>query len=458
MSLGNNNIHQQGDIPEIVKLPNNRIRVIRRFQKFTREDVDNANLGSLMGDFGAKDTTGEQISGQGYTDCRLISVEVDNRFEKQTNADNPVLVKTYETLTDDFVEITDPTITTNEDGLKQVKKIYRAKSGATSTNTVGTTQLTPTDTTIILYNSELQDNTAFAELTEVYLETGLLSSITEEAPSEFANVIKITNISTGLAPIVPDGLLIASRDEDSSGFKTYTRTTLKNMADGGTANDLTGVTSEYVDVVEVETIGSVVLKKITVISGDIAIPDYTPPRIKQVNANVKTEISTTVPDTFTEQIAFNLGDASCSVVSVKSAETNSSGNTVSSTTGVFTFSATGWNRNVNNTARIQNYDGSYFSLGSDSSGTPYTNPVTGSVSYQSFSSPYLKDGGGLEYETGYAAETTKLLAAGASSIPSSYKEYGLIKRNVRHILTSVDGTKYYEITSYTVPNPSPPST
>ena len=77
MSLGNTSIHQRGEIPEITKLPNNRIRVVRRFQKFTREDVDNANLGSLMGDFGDLDTTGEQITNQGYTDCRLISVDVN---------------------------------------------------------------------------------------------------------------------------------------------------------------------------------------------------------------------------------------------------------------------------------------------------------------------------------------------------------------------------------------------
>jgi len=63
MSLGNTNIHQKGQIPEIVKLPNNRIRVIRRFHKFTREDVDNSNLGSLMGDFGALDATGEEMAG-----------------------------------------------------------------------------------------------------------------------------------------------------------------------------------------------------------------------------------------------------------------------------------------------------------------------------------------------------------------------------------------------------------
>ncbi len=459
MSLGNSNIHQQGDIPEIVKLPNDRIRVIRRFQKFTREDIDNANLGSLMGDFGAEDATGEQVANQGYTNCRLVSVEVDNRFEKQTNADNAVLVKTYETLTNNFVEITDPSIEVGEDGLKKVTKIYRAISGTTSSNVVGTTPLNPVDPEdeeavsdgIILASSKIDDNTAFAELTEIYLETALLSIITSEAPSEFANVIEVTHISTGAEANVPDGVLILSRDENSNGFKKYTRTCLQG-ADENNPTVITGVTSNYVDIVEVETIGSVVLEKITVLEGDIAIPNYTPPRIKQVNANVKTEITKDVPDTLTEQIAFNLGDVSCSVVSVKSAQTNSSGNTVSSKSGIFTNSATGFNRNVNNTARIQNYEGSYFSIGSDDLGTPYTNPVTGTISYQSFSSPYLSDSG-IAYETGDAEETTKLIASGTSSIPDSYKEFGLIKRDVKHVLTSVNGTKYYEVTSYTIPEP-----
>ena len=128
MSIGNSNIHQKGEIPEIIKLPNNRIRVVRRFHKFTREDIDNANLGSLMGDFGDVDTTNEQITNQGYTNCKLISVEVDNRFNQQANADNPVLVKTYETLTDSFVEVSDPTVTFTENNLKEITKIYPAGS------------------------------------------------------------------------------------------------------------------------------------------------------------------------------------------------------------------------------------------------------------------------------------------------------------------------------------------
>lgn len=181
MSIGNENLHQRGDIPEIIKLPNNRIRVVRRFQKFTREDVDNANLGSLMGNFGALDTTDEQITNQGYTDCRLISVEVDNRFNSQANADNPVLVKTYETLTSTFVEVSSDTEEIGQNNLKQITKVYRAISGTTSSNTVGNTPLNPPEDPsdpsdgIVLASSKIEDNTAFAELTEVYVESGVLS-------------------------------------------------------------------------------------------------------------------------------------------------------------------------------------------------------------------------------------------------------------------------------------------
>jgi hypothetical protein len=172
MSIGNTSLHQSGEIPEIVKLPNGRIRVTRRFHKFTREDVDNANLGSLMGDFGDLDTAGEQISNQGYTNCRLISVEVDTRFNSVSNTDSAVLVKTYETLTNLFVQITDDTVTFTENGLKQITRVYRAVSGTTSSNLVGGTLL---GTGEVLASSRIEDNDAFAELTETYIESGVLS-------------------------------------------------------------------------------------------------------------------------------------------------------------------------------------------------------------------------------------------------------------------------------------------
>jgi hypothetical protein len=181
MSLGNTNIHQQGEIPEITKLPNGRIRVVRRFVKFTREDVDNVNLGSLLGDFGDSDATGEQVTNQGYTNCRLIEVEVETSTKRSAGSDssNSVLVQTYETLTGSFVEITDPTISFTENGLKQVTRVYRAVSGTTSSKVVGTATLPVVPvagtTTTYLASSQVEDNTALAELTEVYLESGVLS-------------------------------------------------------------------------------------------------------------------------------------------------------------------------------------------------------------------------------------------------------------------------------------------
>lgn len=177
MSIGNANIHQRGEIPEIIKLPNGRLRVVRRFHKFTREDVDDANLGSLMGNFGDLDDANEQIPDQGYTNCRLISVEVDTRFNRQSNAENPVLVKTYETLTDSFVQIEDDAESTTSNGLKTVTRVFRAASGTISSDVVGTT----TSGGLTLASSKIVDNDAFAELIQTFVETGILDvSISEK--------------------------------------------------------------------------------------------------------------------------------------------------------------------------------------------------------------------------------------------------------------------------------------
>jgi hypothetical protein len=221
MSIGNTSLHQSGEIPEIVKLPNGRIRVTRRFHKFTREDIDNANLGSLMGDFGDLDTAGEQISNQGYTNCRLISVEVDTRFNSVSNTDSAVLVKTYETLTNSFVQITDDTITFIENGLKQITRVYRAVSGTPSSTVVGVTAL---GTGEILASSRIEDNDAFAELTETYVEAGILSRTEDFVGSQDSLVIE----AIGPNPSTPEGFSLASKQESNyEGLQTNRFTFLK---------------------------------------------------------------------------------------------------------------------------------------------------------------------------------------------------------------------------------------
>jgi hypothetical protein len=222
MSIGNTSLHQRGEIPEIVKLPNGRIRVTRRFHKFTREDIDNANLGSLMGDFGDLDTAGEQISNQGYTNCRLISVEVDTGFNSVSNTDSAVLVKTYETLTNLFVQITDDTVTFTENGLKQITRVYRAVSGTTSSTVVGVTAL---GTGEILASSRIEDNDAFAELTETYVEAGILSRTEDFVGSQDSLVIE----AIGPDPSTPSGFSLASKQESNyEGLQTNRFTFLKN--------------------------------------------------------------------------------------------------------------------------------------------------------------------------------------------------------------------------------------
>jgi len=177
-----------------------------------------------MGDFGDLDTTDEQIANQGYTNCRLISVEVDTRFNSVSNTDSAVLVKTYETLTNLFVQITDDTVTFTDNGLKQITRVYRAISGTTSSNVVGVTALGTGET---LASSRIEDNDAFAELTETYIESGILS-----VQQDFNNGLKRVSVqafnldsaavSAALSEVTVDHKLIATNESDYEGIKTTT--------------------------------------------------------------------------------------------------------------------------------------------------------------------------------------------------------------------------------------------
>ena len=236
MSLGNTSIHQSSEIPEITKLPNGRIRVVRKFVKFTREDVDNVNLGSLMGDFGDLDTTGEQVENQGYANCRLIEVEVETSTRRSagTDSSSSVLVQTYETLTSEFVETTDPTVSYTESGLKQITNVSRAVSGTVSSNVIGVTQLITGE---FLASSQIEDNTAFAELTEVYLEAGTLSETLDNVGSQKAKVIE----TIGADPDTPTDYSLASTQEsDFEGFQTNRFTFLKDNVELSRSEDLVG--------------------------------------------------------------------------------------------------------------------------------------------------------------------------------------------------------------------------
>lgn len=233
MSLGNSSIHQIGEIPEITKLFNGRIRVVRRFAKFTREDVDNVSLGSLLGSFGDLDTTDQQVANQGYTDCSLIQVEVDTRVNATSNTENPMLVQTYETLTDAFVQETADQVDYEMNNLRRVQRSVIAKDGTAYTKEVGTSKLIHNEhgqaekTLYLAQVDEYQKESSeggFVRFIETWLEAGTLSETFDQVGSQQSKVIE----TIGGDPTTPAGYSLASKQESNlEGFQTSRFTFLK---------------------------------------------------------------------------------------------------------------------------------------------------------------------------------------------------------------------------------------
>ena len=420
MSLGNSNIHQQGDIPEIIKLPNNRIRVIRRFQKFTREDVDNANLGSLMGDFGAEDATGEQITNQGYTNCRLISVEVDNRFEKQTNADNAVLVKTYETLTSSFVEISDPTVEIEENGFKKITKTYRAVSGTTSLNTVGTTELSSGE---ILATFKIEDNTALAELTETYLQSGTISIDTRSGPQGLPSTYSRTYTSRMVEP-TSSGIAISKNVENNLGYKVYEYEFLEGANQGSTPVTSTGEILSYSENIEVRQAGVVSGSQVSVTDGTLAVLNVIPPSIKIVRATVSIKLVTT--NTVGTPSAYNLSDTSVSA-NILTSKKSPIGIEQGTSLKVTVF-------NHSHSQQSRSFPNSYAS-NSGASGSIVT------------PAQIIRDDDSIIGESTKETTTTSISLGGSTSAPATT---GLYQEDVEPAFLDADGTQYYRKTSYNI--------
>jgi hypothetical protein len=408
MSIGNTSLHQSGEIPEIVKLPNGRIRVTRRFHKFTREDIDNANLGSLMGDFGDLDTAGEQISNQGYTNCRLISVEVDPsfRFNSVSNTDSAVLVKTYETLTDSFVQITDDTVTFTDNGLKQITRVYRAVSGTTSSNVVGTTALNTGET---LASSRIEDSKAFAELTETYIESGVLSRTTDLVGSQNAITVEVFNPSEIPSPvsnffyIQPDGTSLYLQPDDVS---------LYLQIEGEISHLLANVQESNVD--------GIPTKRYTFLKPSI---------LSQSEDKVGSQLAITI-EAFGEVPATPAGYslARTDVSDFEGIKTNR-----------YTFRFSGQRKTADMSARISAYPECYLSSGTSNSGT---------FSYVSSHENSSTSPNSLV--TAAQTSTTNTFVDGTGSTSDTTTTTGIIKRTSRPILTTLLGVTYYEVITWSV--------
>lgn len=429
MSLGNSNIHQRGEIPEITKLPNGRIRVVRRFEKFTREDVDNANLGSLLGDFGDLDAAGEQITNQGYTNCRLISVEVDTRVNSTTNTENPLLVQTYETLTAAFVEITDPTVAYGENGLKKITRVFRAISGTTSSNVVGTTTFPVVPvagtTTTYLASSELEDTTAFAQLTEVYLEAGTISIDKSSGPQGLPSTYTRTYTSIFEEP-TSLGIALSEDVSNVNGYPQYVYTFLEGPIEGSSPLGASGEIISYDEIIEVRQAGVVSGSGVSVTDGTVAVLNTIPPSIKKIKATVTISLVTSGTLSDPTNFAYNLSNTSVSAA-ITTTRTSPIGVEQGNSLTVSVFN----NSSSSDTRTFP----SHYRSNDGASGT-----ITSAAQI-------IRDEDNIIGTALNSSTSTSIVLSGSTTAPATTGTY---QESLDPAFLDVDGTQYYRKTIYSI--------
>jgi len=260
---------------------------------------------------------------------------------------------------------------------------------------------------------------------------GQISVESKPAPVQLAGCTYVTVRSLG-TEVTPTGVLVAESETESDGYITYEKTAIQGT--------ITGTKQTYKDVVGVDVPGTVTCTSVSVSSGgssgSVAVPQVTPRRSKQVSATVTVAIVTTPTNTAT--LAYNLGDISCSVTSTQASERIGPGATVFVGSETNNQSSTGYVKSFSTSARIQTYPGCY--LQSSSS--------TGSVSYTAVSTP-VANNNVISFVNTNSSTISQCTGTGSTSA-SGYQTTGVLKRSSRPILTTLDGTTYYEEITWSV--------
>ena len=258
---------------------------------------------------------------------------------------------------------------------------------------------------------------------------GQISVDRRPAPAQLAGGTYVTVRSLG-TPVTPTGVIVAESESESDGYITYEKTALQGT--------IVGIKQTYKDVVDVTVAGTVnctsVSKSVGGISGTIAVAQVTPPRTKTLAATVTVEVTTSPPNTIS--LAYDLGDISCSVTSITMSENYRGTDVFTTSSGNSRF--TGNRKAADMSARVSTYPNCYLS---SSSGT-------GTFSYTS------------SYENASTNPTTILPVAqvsatssftnGTGSTSATYSTTGVVERTSRPILTTLDGTIYFEVVTWTV--------
>ena len=252
-----------------------------------------------------------------------------------------------------------------------------------------------------------------------------------ERPAEaiLGNCQYVTVRSLG-TPVTPTGVLMSESETESDGYVTYEKTTIKGT--------IAGQKLTYKDVVEVTVPGTVNCTQVTKsaggITGSIAVTEVTPPRTKQIAATVTVQVLATPPTT--AALAYNLENISCSVTSISMSENFRGTDVFQTSSGNTRFS--GQRKAADMSASVSTYPNCYLT---NSSGS-------GSFSY--VSSHENTSTSPTSLNTQGQTSTTKTFTDGTGSTADTSTTTGVIKRNSRPILTTLAGTTYYEVITWSV--------
>ena len=440
---GNNRFDVFGT--ELVKLYNDRYRIVVRVDISNfQEDWYESNKANFWKQFGSQ--YGDEITvdgssvgwtpddGEEYDNMYLVATEMKYLGGGKVE---PILEFIYETLTTGWVQDREDVESSPANGLRGLVRTEVSlpdSASPYSEEDIGVRTILNNGKNLYLSSFEdtsgANDQTQIGRVTSTWAEAGLISTSQRSGPANIPNTTFVTYESVGVVQ-TPTGILTESRDVNVDGFKTFIRTALQGTVEG------TKLT--YKDVVDVRDAGTVnlteVSKSVGGISGTIAVSQVTPPRTKTLAATVTVEITTTPPDTV--DIAYDLGNISCSVTAISMSENYRGSDVFETASGNSRFS--GQRKTADMSARISSYPECYLSGGTSSSGT------------FSYTSSYENASTNPDAILAIAqTSTTNTFMDGTGSTSADYDTTGVIKRSSRPVFTAIDGTVYYEVITWTV--------
>jgi len=217
--------------PAIEKLWNGRFKLeFLCDNNSPKEDWYYENISSILPDYGILQETNfgsgvsedwEAIPASVYPDMRLVETEyvyIPSMGDKRVKL-------TYETLTASWVEEKSEDTDYELNGLKRVSRTFVALPGTAYDKVVGTSTINSDGTTLYLGSFKIEKTEAKWELTEVWLEAGVLSLSQEFVGG--ATTIQVSafgmteaQVDSDLSEVTESHILISQSERDYEGIIT----------------------------------------------------------------------------------------------------------------------------------------------------------------------------------------------------------------------------------------------